>query len=131
MHWEDEGYLVSKNNYNENSLLVVFFTKYHGCVHGIIYGGTSRKIKNYLQIGNKMYLMYNYKNENRIGYFTCEITNPVAAKFFDSKIKISALLSATSLINKLLVENQAYDEIFNFFGSFYYFFNGRRRALPY
>ena len=118
MHWEDEGYLVSKNNYNENSLVVVFFTKHHGCVHGIIYGGTSRKVKNYLQIGNKMYLMYNYKNENRIGYFKCEITNPVAAKFFDSKIKISAILSATSLINKLLVENQVYGEIFSFFEKF-------------
>ena len=50
MNWKDEGYLISKNNYNENSLVVIFFTKKHGCVHGIIYGGTSRKIKNYLQI---------------------------------------------------------------------------------
>ena len=118
MQWEDEGYLVSKNNYKENSLIVVFFTKNHGCVHGIIYGGTSRKVKNYLQIGNKMYLLYNYKNENYIGYFKSEIFNPIAAKFFDDEIKITAILSATSLIKRLLVENQSYLEIFDYFEKF-------------
>ena len=118
MQWEDEGSLVSKNNYKENSLIVVFFTKNHGCVHGIIYGGTSRKVKNYLQIGNKMYLLYNYKNENYIGYFKSEIFNPIAAKFFDDEIKITAILSATSLIKRLLVENQSYLEIFDYFEKF-------------
>ena len=48
MIWKDTGYLLSKNRYNENSLIAEFFTKDHGRVSGIIFGGTSKKIKNYL-----------------------------------------------------------------------------------
>ena len=50
MQWDDIGYLVSKNRYNENSVMVEFYTKDHGKSSGVIFGGTSRKIKNYLQI---------------------------------------------------------------------------------
>ena len=73
MIWDDTGYLISKNKYNENSLIVELFTKNHGKISGIVYGGSSKKIKNYLQIGNKLFANYNSKNENRIGYFKFEI----------------------------------------------------------
>ena len=58
MQWDDIGYLISKNKYNENSAIVEFFTKHHGKCSGIIFGATSKKMKNYLQIGNKLYLNY-------------------------------------------------------------------------
>ena len=43
MNWIDQGYLISKNTYNENSLIAEFFTKDHGKCSGIIFGGTSKK----------------------------------------------------------------------------------------
>ena len=46
MIWDDIGYLISKNKYNENSLIADIFTENHGKVTGIIFGGTSKKIKN-------------------------------------------------------------------------------------
>ena len=61
MQWDDIGYLVSKNRYNENSIIAEFYTKDHGKCSGVIFGGTSKKIKNYLQIGNKFHINYNYK----------------------------------------------------------------------
>ena len=48
MTWDDDGYLISKKKYNENSLIVEFFTKNHGKVTGLIFGATSKKIKSYL-----------------------------------------------------------------------------------
>ena len=30
MHWEDQGFLLSKNRYSENSVIAEFFTKNHG-----------------------------------------------------------------------------------------------------
>jgi DNA repair protein RecO (recombination protein O) len=65
MNWDDVGFLVSKNRYNENSLITEIFTKDHGKVSGIIFGGTSKKIKNYLQVGNLLYTTYNSKTDNR------------------------------------------------------------------
>ena len=41
MIWDDKGYLISKNRYNENSLIAEIFTENHGKVTGIIFGGTS------------------------------------------------------------------------------------------
>ena len=73
MTWDDEGFLISKNRYNENSLIAEIFTKKHGKISGIIFGGTSKKIKNYLQIGNQLYVNYNSKNESKLGYFKIEI----------------------------------------------------------
>ena len=67
MIWDDIGFLLNKNKYNENSLISEIYTKNFGKVSGIIFGGTSKKIKNYLQIGNKLYVNYNSKNENSMG----------------------------------------------------------------
>ena len=50
MNWKDTGYLLSKNKFNENSLIAEVFTKNHGLRSGIVFGGTSRKQKNYFEI---------------------------------------------------------------------------------
>ena len=73
MIWSDLGYLLSKTKYGENSVITEFFTENHGKISGIIYGATSKKIKNYLLIGNKFHINYNSKNENKLGYLKTEI----------------------------------------------------------
>ena len=87
MYWRDEGFLLSKNNLNENSILIEVFTFYHGKYTGIVYGGTSRKQKRNFQTGNKILLHWKSKNENRTGYFNVELLNPIAPLFFEDKKK--------------------------------------------
>ena len=36
MNWDDKGFLLSKNQYNENSLIAEIFTQDHGKISGII-----------------------------------------------------------------------------------------------
>ena len=119
MHWDDTGFLISKNKYNENSLIVEVFTKDHGKTSGILFGGSSRKIKNYLQIGNNFYTNYNAKNNNKIGYFKFEIIKAETPFYFDDKKKLSCITSAMQLIKILTAESQPngkiYDLIKNFF----------------
>ena len=85
MIWSDYGYLLSKNKFGENSIIAEFFCKNRGKVSGIIYGATSKKIKNYLQIGNKFHINYNSKNENKLGYLKIEIEAILTPLFFESK----------------------------------------------
>ena len=106
MQWDDIGYLVSKNRYNENSVMVEFYTKDHGKCSGVIFGGTSKKIKNYLQVGNKLHINYNYKNEGKSGYFKVEILKANTPLFFDNKKKLLCISSAMSLVKLLTVEDQ-------------------------
>tara|TARA_B100000427_G_C15429548_1_gene560125 strand:- start:30 stop:710 length:681 start_codon:yes stop_codon:yes gene_type:complete len=112
MNWIDQGYLISKNNYNENSLVAEFFTKEHGKCSGIIFGGNSKKIKNYLQIGNKFHINYNFKNEGKSGHFKIEILKANTPLFFDNKNKLMCISSSMSLLKLLTVEAQVNDKIF-------------------
>ena len=119
MNWSDEGFLLSKNRYNENSLIVEIFTKEKGKVSGIIFGGTSKKIKNYLQIGNKLHVNYNSKNENRIGYFKVEILSAYSPLYFDDKQKLSCLTSAMNLIKILTADAQSNEKVFFIIQNFF------------
>ena len=112
MNWIDQGYLISKNTYNENSLIAEFFTKDHGKCSGIIFGGTSKKIKNYLQVGNKLHINYNYKNEGKSGYFKVEILKANTPLFFENKKKLLCISSAMSLVKLLTVEDQKNIKVF-------------------
>ena len=112
MNWSDEGFLISKNRYNENSLIAELFTKDKGKISGIIFGGTSKKIKNYLQVGNKLHVNYNSKNENRIGYFKIEILKAYTPLYFDHKQKLSCITSAMNLIKILTAESQSNDKVY-------------------
>ena len=53
MQWQDKGYLLSKYRYNENSVISELFTLQHGKVSGVIFGATSKKLKNYLSLDLK------------------------------------------------------------------------------
>ena len=121
MFWADYGYLLSKNKFGENSLITEFYTKNHGKVSGIIYGATSKKIRNYLQLGNKFYINYNSKSENKLGYFKIEIEKILTPKFFDDKKRLSCIVSSMNLIKLLTVENQLNLNIYNLIEEFYFF----------
>ena len=119
MIWDDVGFLLSKNRYSENSLIAEFFTTKHGKVSGIIFGGTSKKLKNYLQIGNKMHINYNSKSENRMGYFKVEIQEALSPFYFDNNQKLSCISSAMNLIRLLTAESQKSQALFQLIEKFY------------
>ena len=119
MNWIDEGFLIHKNIYNENSVIAEFYTKNHGKCSGIIFGGTSKKVKNYLQIGNKFHINFNFKKEGTTGYFKVEILNANSPFFFDNKNKLMCISSAMSLIKLLTVESEENTKIFNLIEIFF------------
>ena len=123
MIWDDVGFLLSKNRYNENSLIAELYTKNHGKVPGIIFGGTSKKIKNYLQIGNNLHINFNSKSENRIGYFKIEIQQAFSPYYFDNQKKLSCISSAMHLIRILTAESQKNENIYNLMENFYILLN--------
>ena len=119
MNWDDTGFLLSKSKYNENSLITEIYTKEHGKVSGIIFGGTSKKIKNYLQLGNELYVNYNSKNENRIGYFKIEIYKAYTPIYFDDAKKLNCIISAINLVKLLTADSQSNKKIYDLLIKFY------------
>jgi len=115
MHWKDEGFLLSKNNFDENSIIIEVFTLDHGKYTGIVYGGSSKKQKRNFQVGNKILLNWKSKNSNKTGYFNVELIDPISAFFFDDKKKSVCILAATSILKILLPERQINKKIYNAF----------------
>ena len=119
MIWDDKGFLLSKFKYSENSVIADFFTIEHGKSSGIIFGASSKRIKGYLQIGNKFQLNYQSKNENKIGSFKVEIIKAETPLFFNDRSKLHCISSSMSMVKLLTAENQKNPEIFNLIEKFF------------
>ena len=119
MNWKDSGYFLSKNQYNENSVIVEIFTKKHGKISGIIFGGSSKKVKNYLQVGNKLHLNFSSKNDSRLGYIKVEIEKVLTPFYFDNNEKLACIVSAMNLVKLLTVESQENINIYILINNFF------------
>ena len=131
MNWIDEGFLINKNRYSENSLIAEIFTKDRGKISGIIFGGTSKKIKNYLQIGNRLHINYSSKGENRIGYFKVEILNAYSPLYFDHKQKLSFITSATNLVKILTADSQSNIKVYQLIENLFFILNSKNWLKKY
>jgi DNA repair protein RecO (recombination protein O) len=115
MIWEDECYLLSKRKFRENANIINIFSQKKGKLNGIVYGGTSRKVRNYLQISNKLFVSHTSKSENKIGYFKTELIKPISPLYFNDKERTSGLISICSLLNVLLPDSQPNKKIYDSF----------------
>ena len=109
----DEGFLVNKLKYNENSIIADFYTRENGRTSGIIFGGMSKKIKGYLEIGNYFHLNLNSKNDSKIFSIKAEILKAYTPIYFNNQKKLYCIVAAMSLIKNLTPENEENAEIFN------------------
>ena len=119
MRWQDKGYLLSLNKYNENSAIADFFTENNGKTSGVIFGATSKKIKNYLLIGNKFHLNFNSKKDSKLGYFKIEIDEVNTPLFLENKKKLFCIIYTMNIIKILTVENEENKTIFELILNFF------------
>tara|TARA_B100000686_G_scaffold299168_1_gene332787 strand:- start:1250 stop:1924 length:675 start_codon:yes stop_codon:yes gene_type:complete len=123
MIWQDKGFLLSKNKYNENSVIAEFYTENYGKIIGVIFGASSKKIKNYLLIGNKFHLNFTSNQNGKIGYFKVEIDKIYTPVYFDDQKKLFSIIYAMNLIKILTMENQSNKSIFYLIDNFFEILN--------
>ena len=113
MNWQDKGYLLSLNKYNENSSIAEFYTENNGKIVGVIFGSTSKKIKSYLLIGNKFHINSKVRENGRLGYLKVEIDEIKTPVYLENKKKLFCIVYCMNLIKILTVENENNIEIYN------------------
>ena len=131
MNWQDKGYLLSKNKYSENSIISEFYTENHGKIIGIIFGGSSKKIKNYLLEGNKLHINYNSKSQTKIGSLKIEIDEFKTPHFFDDKKKLLCIIYTMNLIKILTAENQRNQGIYKLIDKYFEILNDKNWLIKY
>ncbi len=113
MNWQDKGYLLSLNKYNENSSIAEFYTENNGKIVGVIFGSTSKKIKSYLLIGNKFHINSKLREDGRLGYLKVEIDEIKTPIYLENKKKLFCIIYCMNLIKILTAENENNTEIYN------------------
>ncbi len=113
MNWQDKGYLLSLNRYNENSSIAEFYTENNGKIVGVIFGSTSKKIKSYLLIGNKFHINSKLREDGRLGYLKIEIDEIKTPVYLENKKKLFCIIYCMNLVKILTAENENNIEIFN------------------
>ena len=123
MIWQDKGFLLSKNKYNENSVIAEFYTENYGKITGTIFGATSKKIKNYLLIGNKFHLNFTSNQNGKVGYFKVEIDKIYTPVYFDNQKKLYSIIYTMNLVKILTMENQSNKNIYYLIENFFEILN--------
>ena len=113
MNWQDKGYLLSLNKYNENSSIAEFYTENNGKIVGVIFGSTSKKIKSYLLIGNKFHINSKIREDGRLGYLKVEIDEIKTPVYLENKKKLFCIIYCMNLVKILTAENENNIEIYN------------------
>ena len=112
MIWQDKGYLLNINRYNENSSIAEFYTKKYGKVSGIIFGSTSKKTKSYLMLGNNLHINFSSKDNTSIGNFKIEINKVNTPIYFNDRLKLTCIIYSMQIIRLLSGENQTNESIY-------------------
>jgi len=112
MNWIDEGYLISKNNYNETSVIAEIFTKEHGRHKGLIRGIHSKNLRSIIEPGNEVKALWSGRLETHLGNFTIEPIKAWSSLILNQKDKLIALSSLCSLISLAMAEKQPNDLIY-------------------
>ena len=113
MNWQDKGYLLSIIKYNENSSIAEFYTENYGKIVGVIFGSTSKKIKNYLLIGNKFHINSKLREDGSLSYLKVEIDEIKTPVYLENKKKLFCIIYCMNLIKILTAENEKNIEIYN------------------
>ena len=120
---QDKGYLLSLSKYNENSAITEFYTEIHGKISGILFGAVSKKIKNYLFVGNRFHLNFNDKYNGKIGYFKIEIDKLYTPFFLENKKKLYCIIYAIHIVKLLTAYNQENRYIYKLIENFFNILN--------
>ena len=111
--WNDVGIILSAKKYGEKGLIVNILTETHGRYVGWINNYKTKSILSSIQPGNLVKVFWKSRLIEQMGNFKIELISSISGKIFDEKLKLQALISLCSLLEKFLPERQSYSEIFN------------------
>ncbi len=117
MNFRDQGIIISKNSFKENSCVITLFTENHGLYSGVI-KRCSNKTNNSLIESNVVDFFWNGRLHEHLGSVKCELIKSYSSFIIQNKMKLYAFNSIVSLIKKAFCEREPHN---NFFPKFLYY----------
>ena len=111
--WNDVGIILSAKKYGEKGLIINVLTASHGRYVGWINNYKTKSISSSVLPGNLVKVTWKSRIIEQMGNFKIELISSISGKIFDEKLKLQALTSLCSLLEKFLPERQSYSEVFD------------------
>ena len=111
--WNDVGIILSAKKYGEKGLIINILTETHGRYVGWINNTKTKNILSSVQPGNLVKVFWKSRLIEQMGNFKIEQISSISGKIFDEKLKLQALTSLCSLLEKFLPERQVYPNVFD------------------
>lgn len=112
MEWSDTGIILSARRHGETSAIVHLITNSYGRYAGLVRGGAGRKSRSIVQPGNEVSVTWRARLSEHLGFFTLELVRPRAARILHDPIRLSALTSATEILDAALPEREPYNRTY-------------------
>ena len=110
--WNDVGIILSAKKYGEKGLIINILTETHGRHVGWVNNNKTKSVLSIVQPGNLVKVFWKSRLIEQMGSFKIELISSISGKIFDEKLKLQALISLCSLLEKFLPERQSYSQIF-------------------
>ncbi|MCJ9429178.1 DNA repair protein RecO [Kordiimonas marina] len=112
MEWQDDGIVLSAARYGESDALLEVMTASHGRVRGFVKGGSGRRQRANLQVGNRLRLNWYSRIEANLGRFSAELVYSPLGLMMGEGARLSALSAVASVIASTLPEREDHAEIY-------------------
>ena len=79
MDWQDQGFVLAARRHGESDAILTVLTREHGRHLGIVKGGTGRRQRAVVEIGNAVTAHWHARLTEHLGRFQVELSAPHAA----------------------------------------------------
>ncbi|WP_438456530.1 DNA repair protein RecO [Wolbachia endosymbiont of Kerria lacca] len=116
MRWKDEGVIIAVKKYGDKNLILSLFTKNHGKCRGLTRLTNNSNYK--FQISNLLHAEWSAKLPENLGFLKCELIESPFHHFFQDRLKSIAIVSFSSILEKVLPESESCIKLYDNFRHF-------------
>jgi DNA repair protein RecO (recombination protein O) len=130
MDFTDDAIVLSARRHGEANAVLSVLTREHGRHLGLVKGGTSRRQRPMLEIGNRLKVTWRARLEEQLGNFTAEPVGAVSAVLLDDPLKLAALASACAVADVVLPEREPHEDVYQATATLIAAITGENRNWP-
>ena len=112
MDWADLGIVLAVRKHGESSVIATLLTEHHGRHAGLVRGGSGRRHRGALQVGNRLRVSWRARLPEHLGNFSCELAYARTATVLSDKHRLAGISAATAVLERSLPEREPQPEAY-------------------
>ena len=117
MEWVDQGIVLAVRKHGESSVIATLLTEQHGRHAGLVRGGSGRRQRGALQVGNLLHVTWRARLPEHLGNFSCELSQARTATVLDDKQRLAGFSAATAILERTLPEREPLPGVYTKFNA--------------